>query len=105
MLARRITWYTPKGVEIRLRHCNRMLRLLSVALARQTSEKREGVEGPALEGIGDLLPGIRAHRHTLWLYPVMVGGGADKADRLVEALLGEGFDATRAPTSLMPIDR
>lgn len=56
-------------------------------------------------GVGDVLPGIKAHRHTLWLYPVMVKGGSDRARGVVEALLREGFDATRAPTSLMPIDR
>lgn len=54
--------------------------------------------------VGEVLPGIRAHRHTLWLFPV-VAGGPDRADEVVEALLREGFDATRAPTSLVPIDR
>lgn len=62
---------------------------------------REGGGG----GVGEVLPGIKAHRHTLWLYPVMVNGGSDRARGVVEALLREGFDATRAPTSLMPIDR
>lgn len=55
--------------------------------------------------MGDILPGIKAHRHTLWLYPVMVEGGPDRASGVVKALLREGYDATRAPTSLMPIDR
>lgn len=67
------------------------------------ARRREGkTEGGS---VGDVLPGIKAHRHTLWLYPVMVEGGSDRAGSVVKALLWEGFDATRAPTSLMPIDR
>ena len=65
----------------------------------------EGGGGGGGGGVREVLPGIKAHRHTLWLYPVMVKGGSDRARGIVEALLREGFDATRAPTSLMPIDR
>lgn len=113
MLAWRIGRYTPDGVEARLRYCDRMLRLLDRALPRQQlGQKRDSVtEQPLVVApncgvqVGDVLPGIRAHRHTLWLFPVMVAGGSERADDVVEALLREGFDATRAPTSLMPIDR
>lgn len=105
MLARRIACYAPDGVEIRLRHCNRMVRLLDVATARYPPPGwNEPLELP-VRGVRELLPGTLAHRHTLWLYPVIVKGGAAVADNVVEALLREGFDATRAPTSLMPIDR
>lgn len=95
MLSWRIARYTPDGVEMRLRHCNRMIRLLERVLPR-LQEEHEGM-------VGQVLPGTRAHRHTLWLFPVMVAGGSEKADLVVEALLREGFDATRAPTSLVPI--
>lgn len=130
MLAWRISRYSADGVEVRLRHCNRMLHVLESALAPLTTrglplpqppkldgEGAEGVSEAAATGRGGggegrgrgcvegILPGTRAHRHTLWLYPVMVKGGADRAGGVVEALLQEGFDATRAPTSLMPIDR
>ena len=95
-----------------------MLSVLETALAPQKElllkpeDERAAQEGLAAavgggggRGVGDVLPGIKAHRHTLWLYPVMVKGGSDRARGVVEALLREGFDATRAPTSLMPIDR
>eukprot|EP00752_Nemacystus_decipiens_P006992 g6271.t1 len=118
MLAWRIRRYSTEGVEVRLRHCNRMLSILEVALAprKGLARKPEGeraaqdeptvvVGGGGGGGVRDVLPGIMAHRHTLWLYPVMVKGGSDRARDVVEALLREGFDATQAPTSLMPIDR
>lgn len=123
MLAWRISGYNPDGVEVRLRHCNRMLALLEAALPRQPQPQPQpqqqpqeisqprppkglgGGQHPTREGIFDVLPGLRAHRHTLWLCPVMVNGGPEAADALVEDLLREGFDATRAPTSLMPIER
>ncbi|CAM9290598.1 unnamed protein product, partial [Hapterophycus canaliculatus] len=114
MLAWRISRYSTEGVEVRLRHCHRMLSVLETALARPRRHQRQQLPPPppplaSLErgarGVGDVLPGIKAHRHTLWLFPVMVEGGPHRAGRVVKALLGEGFDATRAPTSLMPIDR
>lgn len=106
MLAWRISRYTSEGVEIRLRHCNRLLRLLDRALASSGEHPGAGGLGTLeCDGVGKVLPGIRAHRHTLWLLPVMVEGGASAADRVVEDLLREGFDATRASTSLVPISR
>lgn len=105
MLAWRIACYTPEGVEIRLRHCNRMVRLLDAATARHPQQGWNAPLELPVRGVRELLPGTLAHRHTLWLYPVIVKGGASAADSLVETLLREGFDATRAPTSLMPIER
>lgn len=113
MLTWRIGRYTPDGVETRLRYCDRMLSLLDRALPRQQLRRQRDIvrEQPLAVAsncrvqAGDVLPGIRAHRHTLWLFPVMVAGGSERADGVVEALLREGFDATRAPTSLVPIDR
>lgn len=127
MLLWRIRRYSTEGVEVRLKHCNRMLSVLEAALGRRkelpltpegeetTQEEptvavRGGNERGEMGGggggsVGDVLPGIKAHRHTLWLYPVMVKGGSERARGVVEALLRQGFDATRASTSLMPIDR
>lgn len=106
MLARRISRYTPDDVEVRLARCNRMLRVLERALARQQSNiGRNETSALGPYNIGQILPGTHAYRHTLWLFPVMVPGGSDIADRVVEDLLREGFDATRAPTSLIPVSR
>eukprot|EP00903_Cladosiphon_okamuranus_P006970 g6784.t1 len=115
MLAWRIRRYSTEGVEVRLRHCNRMLSVLEASLARREGlPLTPGGDGATQEelgatvggvGVGDVLPGIKSHRHTLWLYPVMVEGGSDRARDIVEALLRAGFDATRASSSLMPIDR
>lgn len=124
MLAWRISRYPTEGVEIRLQHCNRMLSVLEAALSQQQQQQLPprgggavGQEPSALSvgegeegggggvGVGGVLPGIKAHRHTLWLYPVMVTGGPDRTSYVVRDLLREGFDATRAPTSLMPIER
>lgn len=73
--------------------------------ATQEDSVAAAVRGGRGGGVGDVMPGIKAHRHSLWLYPVMVGGSPDRARGVVEALLREGFDATRASTSLMPIHR
>ncbi|CAN0443011.1 unnamed protein product [Ectocarpus sp. 12 AP-2014] len=128
MLAWRISRYPTEGVEIRLQHCNRMLSVLEAALSQRQRQPQppralpprgggaareepsalsvgEGEEGGGGVGVGDVLPGVKAYRHTLWLYPVMVTGGPDRASHVVRDLLREGFDATRAPTSLMPIER
>lgn len=116
MLAWRIARYTPDGVETRLRYCDRMLELLDRALPRRYRGRIQGDNAAAEQQplavapkcgvqVGDVLPGIQAYRHTLWLFPVMVAGGSDRADEVIEALFREGFDATRAPTSLVPIDR
>lgn len=106
MLAWRVTRYTSEGVEIRLRNCNRMLRVLDAALAGRNQFAKEAKESSAFARAKDVLPGIRAHRHTLWLYPIMIRGRSGRAaDYIVDALVDEGFDATRSPTSLMPIDR
>lgn len=117
MLAWRISRYTPDGVEVRLRHCNRMVTLLEAALPQQQPQPQSPPQPQPPKGLGgdqhpargggvcEVLPGLHAHRHTLWLCPVMVKGGPEAADVLVEDLLQEGFDATRAPTSLMPIER
>ncbi|CAM9690541.1 unnamed protein product [Ectocarpus sp. 13 AM-2016] len=128
MLAWRISRYTTEGVEIRLQHCNRMLSVLEAALSQRQRQPQppralpprgggaareessalsvgEEEEGGGGVGVGDVLPGVKAYRHTLWLYPVMVTGGPDRASHVVRDLLREGFDATRAPTSLMPIER
>lgn len=99
-----------------------MLDVLETALAPGTGmpSRPEGEEGSLQQtlaavgrgggrggggGVGDVLPGINAHRHTLWLYPVVVKGGSDRPRSVVKALLREGFDATQAPTSLLPIER
>lgn len=96
-----------------------MLALLEAALPQQPQPQQQsrsqshpppqqglgGSQHTARESVFEVLPGLRAHRHTLWLCPVMVKGGPEAADDLVEELLREGFDATRAPTSLMPIER
>ncbi|CAM9412466.1 unnamed protein product [Choristocarpus tenellus] len=106
MLARRISMYTSDGVEVRLRLCNRMLIMLGRALHPNFLEAGAGAGAKGVPGgVGALLPGTKAHRHTLWLYPVVIPKGGSNVDRVVEALLHEGFDATRAPTSLVPIDR
>lgn len=107
MLAWRVTHYTSEGVEIRLRNCNRMFKVLDAALAGRNQFGKEAKESSTLFARAkDVLPGIWAHRHTLWLYPVMIRGGSGRAaDDIVDALVDEGFDATRSPTSLMSIDR
>ncbi|CAN0380633.1 unnamed protein product [Laminaria digitata] len=43
MLAWRIARYTPDGVEVRLRHCNRMLALLEGALPQEPLQRSQAL--------------------------------------------------------------
>ncbi|CAM9560572.1 unnamed protein product [Discosporangium mesarthrocarpum] len=114
LLERRIARYGPQGLGLRGRHCNRMASRLARLLPLPGRAAKMGCS--KVPELRSLLPGTQAHRHTLWLFPVVVppdgegssagvGAGGQRADVVVGALLREGFDATRAPTSLVPIDR
>lgn len=78
LLARRITQFAPGRIEWRARIGSSVADLLP-----------EGA-----------VPGRRAAEHSYWVFPVQ----ASQPDRVMRALWRQGFDATRAASSLYVVD-